>query len=1101
MATLFDDLIPAETGTPPTATGLFDDLVPEPAPQAPEVSEAGRWKRQPETLKEWIQMTVGGALHPIRQTETAIESVASAIVGQPLRLVVRPSEVMETPGFGKFGRFKQAETKPGQVAAGVANAAIGFAEFMTTPEGLLTLGLGKIRKEVAQAVMGDYAADMVIHAPQQLQQSILLAREGRIQEAAEAATSGIGGTLLSATIIKHGAARPTIRDTSGEVRADAADQIQKVQMDQAITTTEQTAPVTAEVLKDVVAEPKPKEQDAIQERKTEEILQDVRTQSVEGAQQVPPEEGAGGIRGGEPAQGVAPGPQGPPRDQVEPGKEPTPTTPAPEPVAVPPETVSGEIKPTVAEPPAADPSAKPEPTPPEPVTPIPPEAAGQGRSVTALKNAMVERDRAKMGLPAFEPVARQSYGEAWDAAMAQMDRDPMAQDKLIADLRTKPRAVKNAQEGALLHHALVTLKNNFNRTTAELTQAHTEGRMEDAASIQATVDMLSDQVLELTDITKAAGTEAGRAFAARQQLIADDFSRVGLEVQKRAAVGGRKLTQNEKSDLAKLAAEYEAKMQELRRKVLESSAGKAAAEKKYSPRILEALERFAKTMDEKAAAASQRLKEKFSRTSAGVDPTILSDLAIIGAAKITRGITDFAAWSDAMIKELGDRVKPELKAAWDASNKLLDDELKGMPAVARTAKAAGKDKAKTINRVRGELNKLEADFKEGLAQDRVARGGVGARAWQQTKKGLSTFRTLKSIWDLSATLFQGGFYVAGHPIRAAGALKAELQAFASEKKAGEIDAEIHNRPNALSGLYRRAKLYLAPLHDVLKGREEEFLPVPEWVNKIPGVRASNRAFVTFLNKLRADAFDAMVASKRQGGREITQAELEAIANYINVATGRGKFVGAFEKASEAMATVFWSPRLTVSRFQLALGQPLWKARGVRGMLTSEYVRSLAGLSAIYTLGQLAGAETENDPASSDFGKMKFGKTRVDPLAGLSQAIVFSRRMTSGEYKKLNGEILDLANPKFGQPDYGDVLKNFLRTKLAPVPATIWNLKQGKDVTGAPVTWEDIPKELLVPLSVGDVVDIAKEHDVPEAVILSLLSTLGMRVSVYQDRKK
>jgi hypothetical protein len=83
--------------------------------------------------------------------------------------------------------------------------------------------------------------------------------------------------------------------------------------------------------------------------------------------------------------------------------------------------------------------------------------------------------------------------------------------------------------------------------------------------------------------------------------------------------------------------------------------------------------------------------------------------------------------------------------------------------------------------------------------------------------------------------------------------------------------------------------------------------------KIPGVRASNRAYVVYLNRLRADMFDAMSATLARNG-EPTMAEYKAIAQYINVATGRGSFGKKFDKATDALAAVFFSPRYVASRF-------------------------------------------------------------------------------------------------------------------------------------------------------------------------------------------
>lgn len=97
-------------------------------------------------------------------------------------------------------------------------------------------------------------------------------------------------------------------------------------------------------------------EDAIQKRETAPVLPTVPAQPVQGAREMPAEEGAGGVRGGESAPGVAPGPQGAAQPEVT-AREPTPLAPTPEPVPVPPATAAGEVTLPAAEAPAAEPSA------------------------------------------------------------------------------------------------------------------------------------------------------------------------------------------------------------------------------------------------------------------------------------------------------------------------------------------------------------------------------------------------------------------------------------------------------------------------------------------------------------------------------------------------------------------------------------------------------------------------------------------------------------------------------------------------------------------------------------------------------------------------
>jgi hypothetical protein len=1055
------------------------------------------------------------------------------------------------------------------------------------------------------------------------------------------------------------------------------------------------------------------------------------------------------------------------------------------------------------------------------VTP-PPESGG----TTAIKNAMVERDRAAMGLPAFEQPARQDYGSAWDDAMRQINENPGVQDNLIASLKANPRALQNATESALLHHRLVELKNEYNKSTRALAEASDQGRTADIPAINDMVQAWSDKVKELTDITKKVGTEWGRTGAARKMVAADDFSLLGLEMQKRADNGGRKLTAEERAQLAKVAADFKEKSDKLETHIQEHETHTATsgvdeqinALKKHSQEAQSLADKIVSALDKQANDARERLKGKLFNL-----PAALPDLVIIGAAEIAKAPITFAQWSTKMLGEFGEKIKPHLDEIWDKAHDLLDKRVSATIGVTREAKAAVKervsrtpdtidtirakikdkvvenagedigslaqklarifveqgvtDREELIDKVHGVLeplipdhtrtdtmnaisgygkfkqltkdeiskrlrdlkgqmqqlgkledmakgeapkktgverrepsdeerrliakvneekkkggftvtdpatqlksalqsiktrltheiadleqqissrerivkdkrkieldaeakalkdkrdslkkdfdalfgkkeltdeqrvklamaavqksiseyerrikegdlfpgkkpsktpntpaleaararrdalreqlnelqdlatpkrtpeeianqsyktrvanqiaemqeklaagdfttkpkkeltldaqaNKLRADLQliknqwnEARAKDQLANRTKMAKIRDEALRAIASPRALLSSMDLSAVLRQGGFITLGHPVRASRSIGPMLKAFTSEHSALATEAEIRNRPNA--SLYERAGLFLAPLENRVKMHEEAFLP--SWAEKVPGVRHSERAYVTFLNKLRADSFDSMVSSLSKSGTPLNEAELKAIANYINVATGRGN-LGSHAAAAETLANVFFSPRLVTSRFQLLAGQPLYGGTlRTRKLIAGEYGRLLAGLSVVYGLGMLSGATVETDPRSSDFGKLKFGNTRVDPMMGLSQATVLLTRLGTGETKSVTGKVHAIRGKvPYGQSTSADVMANFLRSKLAPVPGTIVNVIQGKNVVGEPVTAGSIAKDLMVPISLQDIFKVMQDQGISKATAIEMLDLLGMSVQTFDASAK
>ena len=396
------------------------------------------------------------------------------------------------------------------------------------------------------------------------------------------------------------------------------------------------------------------------------------------------------------------------------------------------------------------------------------------------------------------------------------------------------------------------------------------------------------------------------------------------------------------------------------------------------------------------------------------------------------------------------------------------------------------------------LDKVIRSYNEAMMKDRLANRTVLQKVGAGIGETMNLSRAIKTSFDLSAVLRQGAFVAFGHPLRAAKSIPAMFKALMSEKGQFAVDLEIRNRTNY--PLYEQGKLYLAEHGQKLSQMEEVYMS--RWAEKIPGVGASQRAYTTFLNKLRADSFDAMAANLSKTGKPTPQ-ELNAIANYVNVATGRGN-MGMKENALVGLNTVFFAPRYVASRFQLLAGQPLYRGTAnTRIMIAKEYARFLTGLGVVYTLGLSAGGTVETDPRSSDFGKIKFGNTRIDPLAGLSQTTVLIGRLLSGETKTAKGRIVPIRGDKipYGSGNSADVMARFLRSKLSPVVGTGVDIAAGKDVVGQRVTAETLPEKLLMPLTINDIYEAMKEQGVPATPAMAILAIFGMGLQTYDPQKR
>lgn len=391
---------------------------------------------------------------------------------------------------------------------------------------------------------------------------------------------------------------------------------------------------------------------------------------------------------------------------------------------------------------------------------------------------------------------------------------------------------------------------------------------------------------------------------------------------------------------------------------------------------------------------------------------------------------------------------------------------------------------KAANELFFQLDKAKREWHESMMRDRIANRKLPAKILGNVGEALNTFRAIMTSADLSAVLRQGGFITLSHPVRAAKAFPAMFKALRSEAGQHAVMQEILHRPNFPQ--YMRSKLYIAENGQKLSQMEEAYMS--RWADKIPLVAASQRAYVTFLNKLRADSFDAMEATLSRDG-EFTQKEANAVADFINTATGRATFSGKGESLLTGLNTILFAPRYVASRFQLLAGTPLWRGNmRTRSLIAQEYGRYLIGAALVYGLGALAGGNIGTDPNSADFLKLKYGNTRLDPMSGLLQATVFLSRLYSNKLTNAKGQ----QKPT----NFLDTIKNFARSKLAPVPGAFANLMMGKDVTGKPVTAASTLKNLLLPIGFQDIYLAMKEQGVPEGTIFAILSLFGAGVQTY-----
>jgi len=157
-------------------------------------------------------------------------------------------------------------------------------------------------------------------------------------------------------------------------------------------------------------------------------------------------------------------------------------------------------------------------------------------------------------------------------------------------------------------------------------------------------------------------------------------------------------------------------------------------------------------------------------------------------------------------------------------------------------------------------------------------------------------------------------------------------------------------------------------------------------------------------------------------------------------------------------------------------------------------------------------DIEIDPRSTDFGKVKIGNTRLDPLAGIAQVATFGARTGAAamnaltgqnvpEIKRISGKYGHLRGPqhKYGQPDWTDIAARFAQTKAHPIPGSIANVLNGKDLGGDEATVLSQGENMVMPITYGDIYKAFKEQGMSDASAIALLAFLGEGVQTYKKK--
>lgn len=405
----------------------------------------------------------------------------------------------------------------------------------------------------------------------------------------------------------------------------------------------------------------------------------------------------------------------------------------------------------------------------------------------------------------------------------------------------------------------------------------------------------------------------------------------------------------------------------------------------------------------------------------------------------------------------------------------------------------------------GEIRLLENVFGKELGEQILLKRPWQAKVGEFVLEAINMPRTLMTSMDMSAPLRQGLVMIIHRPKQGIRAFGRMFQFFGSERMFRESVEEIARRKTA--PLMKQSGLFIADITGravSFTKREEAYMS--KFAEKIPLVgrlvRASERAYVGFLNKLRADTFDDIAGEYLKGGMtpETNPEVFRSLADFVNVATGRGGLAG-LEMVGPALNGVFFSPRFMTSR--LAMFNPAWYASMpplVRKEAAKSFVKFVSTGVGILSMASLAGAKVEIDPRSADFAKIRIGNMRWDIWGGFQQWTRFTAQMILGETKSsVTGKIKKL-EPGFATRTRLDWIHQFAVGKLAPMPALTADLMRGQTLIGEEITLSQSAMSRLTPLYVQDIRDAIEEVGLISVPLIGGPAFFGVGTQVYGKKK-
>lgn len=351
-------------------------------------------------------------------------------------------------------------------------------------------------------------------------------------------------------------------------------------------------------------------------------------------------------------------------------------------------------------------------------------------------------------------------------------------------------------------------------------------------------------------------------------------------------------------------------------------------------------------------------------------------------------------------------------------------------------------------------------------------------------------KTARFTADVSFGGRQGAMLGIGYPKQYAKMWADSLKAIRSDATLDALEWEIREHPGYSDLQKSGLKLTQTGRFTTADAQNDYFRSLP-LLEKIPGVgpivKASNRNWEAASDSLKSGIFYAWWDAK---GGKVSAFDAKEVATAINRLSGRGDVPG-FERSMTALGRIFNAPRWAASQIQGPAGL-VSGSKEARLLTARALIAYTTASTALLGLLKLRGASVSTDPNDTEFGKAKFGNTRIDLGLGRFQLIRTAARLITGRGKSGGKEY---------KARQGNELWRFAQGRLHPSIGTITAAVTGKmPVTGQKTT----PQTLFwqgLPISYQDIADAMTVPDSLPAYQIAPLALMGISTLTYTPNNK